>query len=377
MTLPNPTDEAGRQGAATLLSDAAVNTAMDGLLARADAAGNPFAAGLLDTRDGSLAAVSLNSALDGDPTAHAEMNVLREAAADGLDTRRCVLVTTAECCPMCAGAAGWAGVTGVVYGSSLPTLAGLGIRHFPHRMRDILTGPTFSDITVRGAVREGACDALFARWAAETRAAPGTTAAPTSTGWRPPGFRSVTPYLAVEDTSALIEFYEAAFGARRLDVVRTQDGTVTHAEVAVGDCLLQIHDVLPVMRGRTPRSLGGTTVTLTLYTANVDEVLRRARPSIPHRASRTGATGTRGSPTRPATAGPSPHACTTPPSTSSDAAQRPSSPASTEAEPDPVARAAGGQSGSRWTVTRSEDEHDHMLRSLRQCARLCPARTYQ
>jgi tRNA(adenine34) deaminase len=54
-----------------------------------------------------------------DPTAHAEVVVLREAAlarADG-DLSGCTLVVTLEPCPMCAGAAYLSRVDRVVFGA--------------------------------------------------------------------------------------------------------------------------------------------------------------------------------------------------------------------------------------------------------------------
>lgn len=56
----------------------------------------------------------------GDPTAHAEMLALREAAAahgDGWRLTGCTLVVTLEPCTMCAGAAVLARVDRLVYGA--------------------------------------------------------------------------------------------------------------------------------------------------------------------------------------------------------------------------------------------------------------------
>lgn len=57
-----------------------------------------------------------------DPTAHAEMLVLRQGAAE-LGTWRLdghTLVVTLEPCPMCAGAAVWARIDRIVYGAADP-----------------------------------------------------------------------------------------------------------------------------------------------------------------------------------------------------------------------------------------------------------------
>ncbi len=56
-----------------------------------------------------------------DPTAHAELEAIRDAAR-GLRTRDLtgsVLVSTARPCRMCEAAAGWAGISRMVYGQDL------------------------------------------------------------------------------------------------------------------------------------------------------------------------------------------------------------------------------------------------------------------
>jgi len=58
---------------------------------------------------------------DNDPTAHAEVNAIRKACRK-LQTARlpggCWLYTTFEPCPLCASAAIWAGIDGIVYANN-------------------------------------------------------------------------------------------------------------------------------------------------------------------------------------------------------------------------------------------------------------------
>jgi tRNA(Arg) A34 adenosine deaminase TadA len=56
-----------------------------------------------------------------DPTAHAEMEAIRDAARKlrTRDLSGCVLVSTSRPCRMCEAAAGWAGISRMVYGESL------------------------------------------------------------------------------------------------------------------------------------------------------------------------------------------------------------------------------------------------------------------
>lgn len=72
-------------------------------------------------QDGAVIAEAYTTIIrDKDPTAHAEMNAIR-AAAKVLDSKTlggCYLYTTYEPCPMCASAAVWARMQGIVYGAS-------------------------------------------------------------------------------------------------------------------------------------------------------------------------------------------------------------------------------------------------------------------
>ncbi|MFH2130634.1 MAG: nucleoside deaminase [bacterium] len=55
-----------------------------------------------------------------DPTAHAEMTVIRQAALTKKgDLSRCLLVSTHEPCPMCATAIVWSGIQKIAYGTSI------------------------------------------------------------------------------------------------------------------------------------------------------------------------------------------------------------------------------------------------------------------
>jgi tRNA(Arg) A34 adenosine deaminase TadA len=56
-----------------------------------------------------------------DPTAHAEMEAIRDAARRlrSRDLLSCVLVSTSRACRMCEAAAGWAGISRMVYGEAL------------------------------------------------------------------------------------------------------------------------------------------------------------------------------------------------------------------------------------------------------------------
>jgi len=89
--------------------------------------GGPF--GALVAKGGSIIAGSNNRVvLNTDPTAHAEILAIREAArllgTHELDG--CVLYTSCEPCPMCLGAIYWSGIKRVVYASGRHDAAAAG-----------------------------------------------------------------------------------------------------------------------------------------------------------------------------------------------------------------------------------------------------------
>ncbi|PAU44279.1 hypothetical protein CK936_35905 [Streptomyces albireticuli] len=105
---------------------AAVADAMPVAVRHARTARWPFGAALVDPADGSVVMGAGNSSEGGDLTAHAEVSLLRKAAAAGIPLRSYVVVSTAEPCPMCAGALLWSEVRGVAYGTSIAHLVSRG-----------------------------------------------------------------------------------------------------------------------------------------------------------------------------------------------------------------------------------------------------------
>ncbi len=81
--------------------------------------GGPF--GAVVVKDGQIISKSSNSVtLDNDPTAHAEVNAIREACRvlNNFSLEGCELYSSCEPCPMCLSAAYWAGVKSIYFGNS-------------------------------------------------------------------------------------------------------------------------------------------------------------------------------------------------------------------------------------------------------------------
>jgi len=80
--------------------------------------GGPF--GAVVSKDGKIVSEAYNRVvLTNDPTAHAEILAIRQAASflKSHDLGECTLYSSCEPCPMCLGAIYWAGIKKVVYAS--------------------------------------------------------------------------------------------------------------------------------------------------------------------------------------------------------------------------------------------------------------------
>lgn len=72
-------------------------------------------------RNGEIIAGSSNSVtIDNDPTAHAEVNTIRQACRKlgTFDLSDCIIYTSCEPCPMCLGAIYWAKLKCIFYGNN-------------------------------------------------------------------------------------------------------------------------------------------------------------------------------------------------------------------------------------------------------------------
>ncbi len=92
----------------------------------------------------------------------------------------------------------------------------------------------------------------------------------------PEGYPQVTPYLCVDGAEAAIEFYRSVFGATERMRMGAPGGRVGHAELQLGDSLIMLADEFPEMGNVGPKSVGGTPVTISVYTEDVDAVFDRA-----------------------------------------------------------------------------------------------------
>jgi PhnB protein len=85
----------------------------------------------------------------------------------------------------------------------------------------------------------------------------------------PEGFRTLTPYLVIDNASGFIDFVKKAFGAKETFMHKMDDGKIMNANLVIGDSNLMISDTMEGMDG-------AHTAMLYLYLENVDQVFKKA-----------------------------------------------------------------------------------------------------
>src|SRR5688572_24992757 len=92
----------------------------------------------------------------------------------------------------------------------------------------------------------------------------------------PEGYHSITPYLIIKGAAAAIDYYKKVFGAKETVRMGGPGGMISHAELVIGDSMVMLADEHPEMGHRSPKTVGGSSVSLVLYLEDVDTVFRRA-----------------------------------------------------------------------------------------------------
>jgi len=90
------------------------------------------------------------------------------------------------------------------------------------------------------------------------------------------GESALTPYLIVRGAADALAFYARALGAVERVRMKEPDGRIGHAEMRVGDTVFMLADEYPELGKLSPKSIGGTSVSLHLYVPDVDSAFERA-----------------------------------------------------------------------------------------------------
>jgi PhnB protein len=92
----------------------------------------------------------------------------------------------------------------------------------------------------------------------------------------PEGYHTVTPYLILRGAGDAIAFYEKAFGAEEVMRIGGPGGRIGHAEIKIGDSRLMLAEEHPEIGALSPKTVGGSPVSIHLYVEDVDAAVERA-----------------------------------------------------------------------------------------------------
>jgi len=96
----------------------------------------------------------------------------------------------------------------------------------------------------------------------------------------PSGREGLIPHLVCSPCADAIEFYKRAFGAEEISRAPGPDGKrLMHAEIRIGGRPVFLVDDFPEFCGgksATPKTLGGTPVTIHRYVKDCDAAIKRA-----------------------------------------------------------------------------------------------------
>jgi PhnB protein len=92
----------------------------------------------------------------------------------------------------------------------------------------------------------------------------------------PEGTQPLVPYLVIKSCDDAIDFYKKVFLAEEVMRMHGPDGKmIMHAELKLSGCMLYLADEHPKMGYKSPLTLGGSPVGMTLYCLDADKVFNR------------------------------------------------------------------------------------------------------
>lgn len=92
----------------------------------------------------------------------------------------------------------------------------------------------------------------------------------------PEGYHSLTPYLILNRASDAIAFYKAALGVSEVFRMDDPSGRIHHAEISIGDSRIMLADEHPELQAHSPKTFGGSPVSLHVYVEDADAAVERA-----------------------------------------------------------------------------------------------------
>jgi guanine deaminase len=133
---------------------------------------SPF--GAVVVRAGQVVAAAHNTVWrDGDPTAHGEVNAIRQAAAvlRSITLDGCTLYSTCEPCAMCMAAIHWAKIDRVAYGATIADATAAGFSELSVPAQELVERGG-SPVHVESGLLRAQCRELFRAWQQSGQARP-------------------------------------------------------------------------------------------------------------------------------------------------------------------------------------------------------------
>lgn len=96
-----------------------------------------------------------------------------------------------------------------------------------------------------------------------------------TTNGKPNSYTSLTPFIAVTDAAAALQFYQSIFGAKLLDHT-VIDGIVIHAELDLEQGRLQVGEAIEAFNLMAQPDAQEACFSLGLYVPNVDQAVEQA-----------------------------------------------------------------------------------------------------
>ncbi len=91
----------------------------------------------------------------------------------------------------------------------------------------------------------------------------------------PDGYHAITPSIICRNAAAAIDFYKKAFGAKEIMRMDGPGGTITHAELKIGDSAIMLSDEFPG-RAVAPNASALPSSSLFLYVTDADATFKQA-----------------------------------------------------------------------------------------------------
>jgi PhnB protein len=92
----------------------------------------------------------------------------------------------------------------------------------------------------------------------------------------PQGYHTVTPYLIFGGAAEAIAFYQKALGASEVMRMDGPGGKIHHAEINIGGSRVMLADEHPEIQALSPKTIGGSPVSMHVYVEDVDAAVERA-----------------------------------------------------------------------------------------------------